>query len=37
MMLHIKVLGIVVSDKQSFKVFFSKSVFSLCDLDMQRT
>ena len=35
--LNIKALDILVSDKKIFKVFFSKIVFSLIDLDMQRT
>ena len=30
-------LGLVVTDKKIFKTFISKSIFSPCDLDMQRT
>ena len=33
----IKDLGLVVSDKKIFLAFISKTISSLCDLDMQRT
>ena len=29
--------GLVVSDKQIFKIFISKIYYSLCDLDLQQT
>ena len=34
--LHIKALGLMVSDKKIFRGFVLKIIFSLCDLYMQR-